>query len=219
MESEEAHDALSALTIRLTIRKDLELISQMIQKTKQNMEVGNGNIFLYYGYSALIISVLVFLLIYFTMNPIWALLWFLMFVMDIVMRIKTKKEKPQVITYMDKAISNTWTVVGSLFILTIVAIFVFGLQIGSYNFMLMLPLSLLYAGIGTSITGVITNCKILIYTPLIAFFISIYMLLKLISIGEATVFWHLYFGIAIVFIMVIPGHIINRKSILQCLKN
>ncbi len=74
-------------------KESLELISQMIQKTKQNMEVGNGNIFLYYGYSALIISVLVFLLIYFTMNPIWALLWFLMFVMDIVMRIKTKKRK------------------------------------------------------------------------------------------------------------------------------
>ncbi len=83
----------------------------------------------------------------------------------------------------------------------------------------MLPLSLLYAGIGTSITGVITNMKVLIYTPLLAFFIGLYMLVVLVSDGNSTVYWHLYFGIAILFMMIIPGHIINRNSRQQCLKN
>lgn len=200
-------------------KESLELISKMIQQTKKNMEVGSGNIFLYYGYSAFIISILVFLLIYFTSNMAWASLWFLMFLPSIIIQIKNAKEKPQVVTYTDKAIANTWIVISALFVLTITAILLFGWRIGTYNFMLMLPLSLLYAGIGTSITGVITKIKVLIYTPLIAFFTSVYMLVVLVSNGDITTSWHLYFGISFVFMMIIPGHIINRKTISQCSKN
>ncbi len=200
-------------------KESLELISQMIKQTKKNMEVGSGNIFLFYGYTAFILSLIVFLSVYFTTNPAWAFLWFLMFIPGIVIRIKNAKEKPQVTTYMDKALSNTWTVVGALFVLTVAAILVLHRPTGTCNFMLMLPLSLLYAGIGTSITGAITNFKMLIYMPLIAFFISIYMLMELISDKEATAFWHLFFGIAFVFMMIVPGHFLNRKSISQCSKN
>ena len=45
------------------------------------------------------------------------------------------------------------------------------------------------------------------------------MLVALVSANEPTVFWHLYFGIAIVFMMIVPGHVINRISKRQCLKN
>ncbi len=200
-------------------KDSLELISQMLKQTKQNLEVGSGNIFLYYGYSAFVISVIVFGLVYFTTNPIWAALWFLMFVPNIIIGIKNKKEKPRVVTYMDKAIINTWFVIGTLFFLTIIAIIILGLCMDKISFTLMLPLGLLYAAIGTSITGIIMNEKILVYTPLFSFFIAIYMLLALNLQNGATAFWHLYFGVAFVFMMVIPGHIINRKSIRQCSKN
>lgn len=200
-------------------KDSLELISQMLRQTKRNMEVGSGNIFLYYGYSAFIISIVVFVVVYFTANQVWAALWFLMFVPNIVIQIKNRKERPPVVTYMDKAIANTWSVIGAMFMLTIIAIIVFGFYIGFCNFALMLPLSLLYAGIGTAITGVIMNVKVLIYAPLMAFFVGIYMLAVLVSANEPTVFWHLYFGIAIVFMMIVPGHVINRISKRQCLKN
>ncbi len=200
-------------------KDSLELISQMLRQTKRNMEVGSGNIFLYYGYSAFIISIVVFVVVYFTANQVWAALWFLMFVPNIVIQIKNRKERPPVVTYMDKAIANTWSVIGAMFMLTIIAIIVFGFYIGFCNFALMLPLSLLYAGIGTAITGVIMNVKVLIYAPLMAFFVGIYMLAVLVSTNEATVFWHLYFGLAFIFMMIIPGHVINRISKQQCLKN
>lgn len=200
-------------------KDSLELISQMLRQTKRNMEVGSGNIFLYYGYSAFIISIVVFVVVYFTANQVWAALWFLMFVPNIVIQIKNRKERPPVVTYMDKAIANTWSVIGAMFMLTIIAIIVFGFYIGFCNFALMLPLSLLYAGIGTAITGVIMNVKVLIYAPLMAFFVGIYMLAVLVSTNEATVFWHLYFGVAFIFMMIIPGHVINRISKQQCLKN
>ena len=68
---------------KLFSEKDsLELISQMLKQTRQNLEVGSGNIFLYYGYAALTISLLVFVLIFLTGNPVWAALWFVMFIVS-----------------------------------------------------------------------------------------------------------------------------------------
>ncbi len=200
-------------------KDSLELISQMLKQTKKNLEVGSGNIFLYYGYSAFFISLIVFGLVYFTTNPVWAALWFLMFVPYIIIGIRTKKEKPCVVTYMDKAITNIWLVIGAIFFLTLVAIIIFGLYMKTVNFTFMLPLSLIYAGIGTSITGTIMNEKILVYMPLLGFFIAIYMLLALSLQNVSTTFWHLYFGMAFVFMMIIPGHVINRKSVKLCSRN
>lgn len=202
---------------KLFSEKDsLELISQMLKQTRQNLEVGSGNIFLYYGYAALAISLLVFVLIFLTGNPVWAALWFVMFIVSFVIQRKAEKNKPHVVTYMDKAISNTWSVLSVLFLLTVLAIVALGWYMGHFEFVLMLPLSLLYAGIGSSITGVIINMRALIYTPLVAFIVGVYMLVELLAGSEPTAYWHLYFGMSFVLMMIIPGHLINSKSIQQC---
>ena len=124
-------------------KESLELIAQMIQQTKDNMKVGNGNVLLYYGYPAILIALVVYLLVLKTGNSLWATGWFLMFVPGILLKLKNSRHKPSVITYMDKAVDNTWTVVGSLFALSVVAILLTGVWIGVINFGLMLPLSLL----------------------------------------------------------------------------
>lgn len=201
-------------------KDSLELITLMIQQTKKKMEVGSGNVFLYYGYSVLILSVIIFLLVHFTGHRLWSFLWLLMFVPSILIQLKSAKEKPKVITYTDKAVANTWIVLGTLFGLTFLTILLLGFSIGSANFILMLPLSLLYAGIGTSITGVLTQSRILVYSPLPGFITSIYMLIELTVNNElAHPFWDLCFGISFLIMMVIPGHIINRQAYLSCSKN
>lgn len=209
------------LESKFSEKESIELISQMIKQTRQNMELGSGNIFLYYGYSAVVVSVAVFSLFQLTQNAAWSALWFLMFLPGILIKLKNAKQKPQVVTYMDKAINNTWSIVGSLFALTAVAILLIGYTVGFkfVDFALMLPLCLLYAGIGTSLTGVITNIPILIYTPIVAFIVAIYMLMAL-TMGEtATASWHLYFGISFLVMMVIPGHVLNKKIVGICSKN
>ena len=60
-------------------KESLELIAQMIQQTKDNMKVGNGNVLLYYGYPAILIALVVYLLVLKTGNSLWATGWFLMF--------------------------------------------------------------------------------------------------------------------------------------------
>lgn len=72
-------------------KDSLELISQMLKQTKDNLGVGSGNIFLYYGYSAFFISLIVFGFVYFTANNVWAALWFLMFVPSVIICVKDKK--------------------------------------------------------------------------------------------------------------------------------
>lgn len=146
----------------------LELIAQMIRQSKKNMTVGSGNILLYYGYPALILSVAVYLLVHLTGKPVWAALWFLMFIPAIWIRVKRKRAEVCVVTHIDKAVNSIWSILGQLFFLTVIGIAVFGYFIGSYNFTLMLPLSLLYASIGIAITGIITNFRLMVYTPLVA---------------------------------------------------
>ena len=200
---------------KFTEKDSLELISQMIQQTKQNLQVGSGNILLYYGYLATFISVIVYGLCEYTNNMHWHYLWFIMF---IIMPIHSKS-KPHVVTYIDKAISSVWKVISLLFILTVLTNIGLGLLIGCMPFTLMMPLSLLYVGIGTSITGVITKDKSMIYTPALCFILSIYMLGVLATGGHPTLLWNLLGGLSFFTMLVIPGHILNNKISKSCSKN
>ena len=118
---------------KLSEQESLELISQMIRSTRKNMEVGSGNQFLYW----------------------WSIGWFSMFLFWGFMLRMQRKETPSVITYTDRAILQVWKVIGSLFVLTVVIMSLLAFHYGGVNFSLMLPLSLLYSGIGVSITGII----------------------------------------------------------------
>lgn len=197
----------------------LELIAQMIRQSKKNMEVGSGNILLYYGYPVVLLSVAVYLLIHFTGKPIWHTLWFLMFVPAICIGVNKKKSEVCVVTHMDKAINSIWSILGQLFFLTVIGIVILGYFTGSFNFILMLPLSLLYAGIGIAITGIITDFKWMVYTPLVAFAVAIYMLVSMIANIAVADWWNLLFGVSFLVMMVIPGHLLNHKIKEPCLKN
>ena len=80
----------------------------------------------------------------------------------------------------------------------------------------MLPLSLLYAGIGIAITGIITDFKLMVYTPLIAFVAAIYMLVSMVSNTVVADWWNLLFGVLFFVMMVIPGHLLNHKIKKSC---
>ena len=203
----------------LTEKESLELISRMIQQTKQNLKVGSGNTLLYYGYTAVIISIAVYVLCYFTSAMAWHNLWFLMFVPMIYEKISRKKKRVSVVTYIDKAVKNVWSVINSLFILSVATIIVIGFITNVIILIPMMPLSLLYVGIGTACTGVITNEKSMTYFPIISFIISIYMLIYLLANGSFGIEWNLLCGLGFLTMLVIPGHILNRKSLKQCSEN
>ena len=65
---------------KMNEKESLELIAQMIRVTKQSIGSGSGNKFLMYGYTAAILSIVIYALVYFTGNSAWSAGWFLMFV-------------------------------------------------------------------------------------------------------------------------------------------
>jgi hypothetical protein len=66
--------------------------------------------------------------------------------------------------------------------------------------------------VGTSMTGVIVRNHAITYLPLVSAIVSFYMLNSLLF-GPPSVWWHLLFGVASVFNMIIPGHLLNVKEI------
>ena len=184
------------------------------------MEIGQGNIMLIYGYFTTALSSVLFVLISLTHNFIWSWGWMLMFVIWPIMSYRQRQRPPKVVTYTDKVISKVWQVMGWMFIVTFLTIGIIEFSFARYiDFILMLPLSLIYCGIGVSITGIIIQERWMTYTPQIAFIIAIYMLTMLMIGEKATTLWYLYFGLSFVFMMIIPGHIVNNKAQKQCLKN
>lgn len=89
---------------RLSEKESLELISRMIQTTRENMQVGSGNQFLYWGYFTAALSVILFMLVYYTGDSRWSLGWFGMFLFWFYMRWMERKNESAVITYADRAI-------------------------------------------------------------------------------------------------------------------
>ena len=200
-------------------KESLELIARMIQQTKQNLQVGSGNKLLYYGYTAVITSIVVYLLCQFTSHMAWHNLWFVMFLPGIFEKFFVKQPKTNVVTYTDRAVKNVWRVINSLFILTILTILAMGMITKVFVFIPMLPLSLLYVGIGTACTGVIMNEKSITYFPIVSFVISIYMLIHLLINQSFSLEWNLLGGLSFLLMLVIPGHVLNYKSLKQCSKN
>ena len=58
---------------KLNEKESLELIAQMIQNTRRNLDAGSGNMFLLWGYLGVVVTLLVLAAVYFTKSP--AALW------------------------------------------------------------------------------------------------------------------------------------------------
>lgn len=204
---------------KLSEKESLDLITQMISASKQNMEVGSGNVLLYWGYTTAILSVVLFALVTYTQDYLWSWGWMLMFAVGPIITYKQRGREMRVVTYTDKTIRKVWQVFGQMFWLSFVLMALFGGIHDQWDFILMLPLSLLYCGLGVSINGIILREKWMTYSPVVAFAFVIYMLMELISDEPGRALWYLYFGFSFVVMMIIPGHILNRKAKRQCLKN
>ena len=98
---------------QLNEKESLELITRMIRNTQQRIERGNGIPFLIWGYTTVLVSLLVWFTLKSTQNYYWNLLWFLIPVIGFTaMTISMKKEKKGVTTYIDKVIMYVWIVIG-----------------------------------------------------------------------------------------------------------
>ena len=188
---------------KITEQESLELIARMIESTKENLEVGRGNRFLYFGYFAFVLSIVVFACVKLTNSNQFSGLWWLMFLCWAIVSWKSKKTK--VVTYTDRALNSVWMVVGLMFCLSTVYLLASAFITRNSDMTLMMPFSLLF------VTGVIVRNHTITYLPLVSAIVAFYMLNSL-YFAHPYVWWHLLFAFASVFNMIIPGHLLNVKT-------
>lgn len=181
----------------LNEKESLELISQMILRTKDKFEGGSSKPFLVFGYTTFILSFIIYFLILKTGNYYFHLLWFLIPVVGYSgMKISSKKLKSTSTNQIDRIIKTIWFVNAITCVLISISAFFVNIPVLSLMVMLM--------GICTTITGIIINSKLITISG--SFGILSSAALFLISGNEKI----LVFGFIFLFMMIIPGHLLTK---------
>ena len=100
----------------LNEKESLEIITRMIQETKNKLEVGDGNMLLLWGYVSVCTAILVYALLLWVQTPQVNWLWFLIPLIGYGVTQKQKRKeanvKPHSSSYVDKISAGIWKSVG-----------------------------------------------------------------------------------------------------------
>lgn len=207
----------------LNERESLEIITRMIQETKNKLEVGEGNVLLIWGYVSVCTAILVYTLLLWVQNPQANWLWFLIPLIGYGVMQKQKRKETSVkslsSSYVDKVSAGIWKNVGIIACLfgTICMAFMFC----GYNcWVLMFAYAFIIIGFGSIAQGVIIREQSLTFGGL--FSIAAGGIVASCAICDIPIYitWAIpLYILCFIVMMIIPGHIINRKAKKLCRKN
>ncbi|MDR2916083.1 MAG: hypothetical protein LBV74_14870 [Tannerella sp.] len=193
----------------LNEKESLDLIARMIQNTQGRLERGAGAPMLIWGYATLVTTLLVWLTVKQTLNYHYNYLWFLIPVVGCVCMLLRKKQPKGVRTYIDQVVGYIWIVLGGTgFLLSMVSILSIAWSLP------ILFIIIIIMGMGSTLTGLVTDFKPMVIGGVFGLIISI--LHYLISGYDIKM---LTFAFAFVIMYIIPGHILNYKAKKACLKS
>lgn len=178
---------------KMTEKESLELISQMIRETRENIEKHVAYPLLIWGYLTVAVSLAVWYILSKTGNYQWHLLWWVLPVIGWPLNkwLGGNAQKGAT-TYMDRVVGMIWAVIGVAVVLVGIASF----RIGNVLFFIALLLS-----IGTALTGLVIKFKSIIWAGIASVLLS-FVLLFVPGINQILVFAALF-----VVMMIMPGHI------------
>lgn len=184
---------------KLTEKESLELITQMIQNTRENVTKNSGIPFLIFGYLTVINALIIWYLVTTTGNHNWQFLWFTILSVGYPMNyLLSKKERKHVTTYIGRIIGRVWLVFGIGVVAVSIMAFIVNIPI--------LFLVLLLMSMAVTLTGFIVRFKSAIafgFFGLLASFAFLYVT----GTNQILAFAAIFF-----IMMVIPGHILNYLS-------
>ena len=199
---------------KMTERESLELITSMIQRTRERY-IGDGNILLMWGYLTVAVTALVWIMLATTQNPAWNWLWFAIGIIGgIATPIMSKKSdlKNGVKSYSDKITSQIWAIVG--FVAVVATLFCIGFAfkgINAWGMMLVFPL--LVVPMAEIAQGIVVKENSLIVGGAIGMCAGIFTVCCIAGHVSLGISWFMpMFMIAFICMMIIPGHIINHKA-------
>lgn len=200
----------------ITEKESLEIITTMIARTKERYMLGDGNILLMWGYLTLAISLLVWGLLTVTHNHAVNWLWFLIWIIggtatQIMARKKAIKKGAK--SYSDKVASRIWAIVGYSAIVSTFCCLGFFLFKGVNAWAVMFAFALVIVPTVEIAQGVVLNEKSLIWGGALGLLAGIFTICCLAGDIPLQASWYMpVFITAFIFMMVIPGHIINHKA-------
>ena len=199
---------------KMTEKESLELITTMIKRTRERY-IGDGNILLMWGYLTVIVTALVWIMLVATHNPAWNWLWFAIGIVGgIATPIMARKSdrKSGVKSYSDKITSQIWTIVGLASVVATLFCFGFGLK-GFNAWGMMFAIPLLIVPMAEMAQGIIVKEKSLVAGGAIGLCVGLFTFCCIVGNVRLLINWFLpLFMIAFACMMIIPGHVINRKA-------
>ena len=107
--------------------------------------------------------------------------------------------------YVRSMINQLWMVIGTAFMLMMIIFPILG-----SNSAYIQPLVLLFCSVGVSVSGLISQERLLTYLPFLPFCLGLHLLVQL-SRGGIYYNSNLWFALGFVVLMIIPGHYLNHK--------
>ena len=197
---------------KFTTEKSFEIITQMIEQSKQNLNRHNFNPWIGWGVYTTLLGLAIYCIVECTGVNQWYWLWFLEFGYAIYDCKRNEKADPGIRSHIDKAINGIWKALGWLYTLTPIAMTFMAIYFQHYYALnMIMPLILIYTIIGVAFTGVILREKWITTIPIICSLSPLYMF-GVISSQQFSNAHILWFTVTFFCIMVIPGFILNHKS-------
>ena len=193
---------------KLNEKESLELIAQMIQNSKKNLQVGRGNQFILWGWLGAITSLVVMGMLMWTKNPAWNWLWFAIPVIGWpTMMWQLKKEEKPVVTFTDKVLKAVWMSIGSIGMLG-----TFLMAIYAKNMMLMLPGVSILIAIGVFITGAILDDRVLKTRTFGALLLIMMASCHIVFMQDGFYWYYITFSLGFIVMLVMPGYHLNKEA-------
>ena len=193
---------------KLNEKESLELIAQMIQNSKKNLQVGRGNQFILWGWLGAITSLVVMGMLMLTNSPMWNWLWFAIPVIGWpVMMWQMKKETKPVVTFTDKVLKSVWISIGGIGMTGLLL-----LAFYAKNMMLMLPGACILMAIGVFITGAIFDDRSLQIRTFSALLLIMMASCHIVFMKDDFYWYYITFSLGFIVMLVMPGYHLNKEA-------
>ena len=209
----------------MTASESLELITTMINNTKRRYHLGEGNMFLLWGYVSVIVAIIVTVALLVTRHPACNWLWFLIWVVGgtmsaRMMHSKRDKEETHPVTYVDRLTRNVWSTVGYVCIVSVFTALGF-LLLGQRDvWIIMLIFGLGVIGAAVTMQGFVLQEKSLIAGGAVGMLGGLIVTCCAVAQINLNIMWAMPLIIlCFTLMLIVPGHVLNHKAKVTCSKN
>ena len=201
---------------KITEQESLDIITQMIARTRHRLCLGDGNIMLLWGYLTVGVALLVTLLLIVTKHQAVNWLWFLIMIIGGTATPHLAKKKTAnagAKTHLDTITTGIWTTVGYLSLVCIAFCLVFLLAYGKDCWTVMFMFPLLIVGMAETIQGIVIKERSLIVGGAVGMAAGIFTMCLLATATQLAISWYIpLFVVSFTAMMIVPGHILNYKA-------